>query len=97
QPLHSFPTRRSSDLSKRLPELPDVPTMAESGFPEPLLGAWWGMAAPKATDARIVERIATEIRSALSDANVVSRYGSLGMLPGGRSEEHTSELQSQSN
>lgn len=83
--------------SKRLPELPDVPTMAESGFPEPLLGAWWGMAAPKATDARIVERLATEIRSALSDPNIVSRYGSLGMLPGGYTPaEFTARIQTES-
>ncbi len=80
--------------SKRLPVLPNVPTMEESGFSEPLLGAWWGMAAPKATDPRIPDRLATEIRAALSDPGVVSRFAALGMLAGGQTPaEFTSRIQ----
>jgi tripartite-type tricarboxylate transporter receptor subunit TctC len=83
--------------SRRLAALPDVPTMAESGFAEPLLGAWWGMAAPKATDPRIVDRLASDIRAALSDAGVIARFAALGMLPGGQTPaELTARMQAES-
>jgi tripartite-type tricarboxylate transporter receptor subunit TctC len=82
---------------KRLAALPDAPTLAESGFPEPLLGAWWGMAAPRSTDARIIERLSNEIRSALSDKEVMARFAALGMLPGGQTPaEFTSRMQLES-
>ena len=69
----------------RLAALPDVPTTAESGFPEMLAGTWWGMAAPKGTDRRIVDRLAAEIRAALSDPSISSRIAALGMAAGGLS------------
>lgn len=70
---------------QRLPALPDVPTTAESGFPEFVASTWWGMAAPKGTDRRIVERLAAEIRTALSDPAVSNRLAALGMAVGGLS------------
>ncbi|MFM9969304.1 MAG: Bug family tripartite tricarboxylate transporter substrate binding protein [Burkholderiales bacterium] len=83
--------------SRRLAALPDVPTMSEGGISEPLLGAWWGMAAPKAAEPRIVERLASEIRAALADPNVIARFAALGMLPGGQSPgEFTARMQTES-
>ena len=81
---------------KRLAAFPDVPTTAESGFPELLTGTWWGLAAPKGTDPKIVDRLAAEIRAALADPAVSSRLAAIGMLPGGQSPvEFTSKIQTE--
>lgn len=81
---------------KRLAAFPDVPTTAESGFPELLTGTWWGLAAPKGTDPKIVDRLAAEIRATLSEPAVSSRLATIGMLPGGLSPvEFTSKIQTE--
>ena len=44
--------------ARRSSALPDVPTMAESGFPEFDLGAWWGVVVPAGTPQPIVDKLA---------------------------------------
>lgn len=76
--------------SSRLAALPQVPTFAEAGFPElqaAVPSNWWGMAAPKATPAAVVQRLAREIRAALSDADTRRKYEELGLTPVGSSPE----------
>jgi tripartite-type tricarboxylate transporter receptor subunit TctC len=72
---------------RRLATLPDVPTTAESGFPELLTGTWWGMVAPKGTDPKIVDRLATEVRAALADPATTDRFAQMGMIPGGQAPQ----------
>jgi tripartite-type tricarboxylate transporter receptor subunit TctC len=67
----------------RIPEIPDVPTTPEAGFSELLASNWWGLAAPKGTERRIVEQLAGEMRSALADPAIRARIGELGMIPVG--------------
>ena len=67
----------------RLGSLPNVPTTAESGFPELVTGSWWALFAPKGTDKKIVNRLAGEVRDALADPAVSSRFREMGMSPGG--------------
>jgi tripartite-type tricarboxylate transporter receptor subunit TctC len=67
----------------RLGALPDVPTTGESGFPELVTGTWWAVFAPKGTDKKIVDRLATEVRAALADATVTTRFREMGMSAGG--------------
>jgi tripartite-type tricarboxylate transporter receptor subunit TctC len=67
----------------RLSSLPNVPTTAESGFPALVTGTWWAIFAPKGTDKKIVDRLATEVRAALADATVSNRYREMGMSTGG--------------
>ena len=50
---------------KRLADLPDVPTMAESGFPDFLMTFWTGIVAPAGTPEPIVARLNTAINKAL--------------------------------
>lgn len=54
----------------RLPELPDVPTMAEAGYPETNVVAWYGLCAPKGTPPAIVEKIVASVNAALKDPEV---------------------------
>jgi tripartite-type tricarboxylate transporter receptor subunit TctC len=67
---------------ERLAEHPDVPTALEQGFPE--LGEFssgWGMVAPRGTDARIVERLWSEIKNAVADPAVKKRFTEAGQIP----------------
>ncbi len=81
---------------QRMAAFPNVPTTAESGFSDLLAGAWWGLAAPKGTDPRIIDKLATAIRATLSEPGVVSRFASLGMIPGDHSPaELASKIQAE--
>lgn len=67
----------------RMAEIPEVPTTPEDGFPELIAGNWWGIAAPRGTDPRIIERLAAEVRAALADPMARKRIAEMGMLPVG--------------
>ena len=76
--------------ANRLAALPQVPTFGEAGFPDlqaAVPGNWWGMAAPKETPAAIVQRLAKEIRAALSDPATRKKYEDLGLTPVGSTPE----------
>src|ERR1700722_6931056 len=49
----------------RTPILPDVPTFAESGYPELVMASWFGLSGPKGLDAEVVGRINREARAFL--------------------------------
>jgi tripartite-type tricarboxylate transporter receptor subunit TctC len=66
---------------ERLPDGPDVPTAAESGFPEMTASNWWGLAAPKGTPAAVIERLSSETRAALADPAVKKRILDMSMTP----------------
>lgn len=51
---------------ERLPELPNVPTMAEQGFPGIGTNAWQGMFAPAATPKPVVEKLYKSVADVLS-------------------------------
>src|SRR5215813_4656354 len=63
--------------AKRQEPLPDVPTMGEflPGFEA---RGWYGIVAPKATPAEIVEKLNKEINAALVDSNMKKRLTDLG-------------------
>jgi tripartite-type tricarboxylate transporter receptor subunit TctC len=64
--------------AKRSPALPDVPTIAESGFPRFEATAWYGVHAPAKTPKPIVSRLNAEFVTALRMADVKERLASLG-------------------
>lgn len=57
----------------RLPVLPDLPTMAEAGFPDVVADAWWGYFAPAGTPAPVVERFADALRVAFAEPRVIQQ------------------------
>ena len=80
--LKSGNLRALAVLAKqRMPELPNVPTTAEAGFPDLVFGNWWMLAAPKGTDPAIVARLGNEIRQQLADPAVKARLAELGHVP----------------
>jgi len=66
---------------QRDPLLPDVPTMAEAGFPGYVLPSWFGVAAPAGTPRAIVERLSRETLSSLARAETVSAMAKFGFAP----------------
>jgi len=66
---------------KRLPELPNVPTMAEAGYKNFDLVVWVGLAAPAGTPAAIVERWNKAVNEAVVRPGVVEKLARLGMVP----------------
>ena len=61
--------------SKRAKELPDVPTVAESGFKDFTAVTWFGIAVPAGTPEPIVQKLNTEIVKILQDPTVKERLG----------------------
>jgi tripartite-type tricarboxylate transporter receptor subunit TctC len=68
----------SSD--KRLPQLPDVPTVAES-FPGYSAITWNGLMAPAGTPKPIIDKIAAEITKACKDPQFIEKLAKLGADP----------------
>ncbi len=64
----------------RLPSLPDVPTVAEQGLAGFEASAWLSMYAPAGTPGAIVQRISSNMRTALNDAEVKRRLDELGVV-----------------
>jgi tripartite-type tricarboxylate transporter receptor subunit TctC len=58
---------------ERLKELPDVPTIAEAGYPDAAYLPWYGIYLPAATPAEVVGRIHEAINTALQSADVIQR------------------------
>ena len=68
---------------KRLPSLPDVATLAESGVPDYDVGIWMGVLYPAHTPAAAIERVNTELNKILEMPDVKARIADLGYAPGG--------------
>ena len=74
--------------TKRLASAPDVPTVAEQGFPDYDYVTFYGLAAPKGTPPYIVQRLNDEINRALQQPEVRAKLESSGaILVGGTPKE----------
>ncbi len=65
--------------SKRSPNLPDVPSLAESGFPGFEAPAWWAVLAPAKTPLEIIARMNAEINKALKMPEIASKLAAQGI------------------
>jgi tripartite-type tricarboxylate transporter receptor subunit TctC len=71
--------------AKRAPQLPDVPTVAESGVAGYDASVWWGLLAPAGLSAEITEKLYRDVASALHDPVVIAALEKLGATPVGSS------------
>jgi len=74
-------------LDKRMPQLPDVPTMEEAGFKGMSIAGFYGMYAPAGTPREIVARMSTEVQKILRMPDVVQRFYDFAFIPGGSDPE----------
>ncbi|MGZ5033336.1 MAG: Bug family tripartite tricarboxylate transporter substrate binding protein [Usitatibacter sp.] len=64
--------------AERVATMPDVPTIAESGYPGFEASVWHAFIAPRGTPAAVVEKLKAEIHKALAAADVKERLAGLG-------------------
>lgn len=67
--------------AKRSPALPDVPTVAESGYPGFAVQAWFGLMAPAGTPPAVIERLSTAARQALDAPSVHRGLQAMALEP----------------
>jgi tripartite-type tricarboxylate transporter receptor subunit TctC len=67
--------------STRVPQLPDVPTVADGGYPEAGVHASFMVAAPAATPAAVVQRLNGEINRLMKTPEVASKLDAMVLIP----------------
>jgi tripartite-type tricarboxylate transporter receptor subunit TctC len=66
---------------KRVPSLPDVPTMDEAGLKGFEVSIWHALYAPKGTPKPVIDKLTQALQEALKDATVKQRFADLGTEP----------------
>ncbi len=78
--------------AKRVDDLPDVPTIVESGFPGFDAVTWFGLLAPAGTPKEAIDRLSAEFNKALQNPALRKKLGDEGADPAGGSPEHFAAL-----
>ena len=66
---------------QRLPQLPDVPTMAEVGYPQLNLTSWIGIAAPAGTPDAVVQTLHKAVRQVATSPAMIANLKDRGVIP----------------
>lgn len=66
---------------KRVPNLPDVPTSKEAGFPEFTMSIWYAMFAPAGTSPEIINRLSQEAQKALESKELRQTLDAQSIIP----------------
>ena len=72
---------------RRMPQFPDVPTVAESGLPGFEFNSWFAMMAPAGTPRPILQYLSAEVTKALADPEVREKLNAQGLTPRGTSPD----------
>jgi tripartite-type tricarboxylate transporter receptor subunit TctC len=78
--------------SKRLPELPDVPSMTEAGYPSVDIQVWSGIFAPAGTPPAIVAKLDKALAASIHDPTVAARLEGMAIEPSSATPEQFKEL-----
>lgn len=65
---------------RRVPALPDVPTVIEAGFPGSVASNWFLLAGPAGLPAEVVARLRTAIAAASAEPAIRERFDALGLV-----------------
>ncbi|CAM3416274.1 LacI family transcriptional regulator [Bordetella sputigena] len=71
----------------RLPQLPDVPTVAESGYPGFDVTSWYGLVAPAKTPPAVLAKLERDIATVLKDPAVRQKFEDQGVEPANMSSQ----------
>src|SRR3546814_17517119 len=82
----------STTGTKRNPDLPDVPTFAESGFKSLIIEDWAVLSAPRGTPVAVVEKLNKAVLESLSDLALQQQFKRQGFFPAGLSAAAASAL-----
>jgi len=78
--------------AKRIPELPDAPTIGEAGYPAVLAASWTGLFAPAGTDALIVQKLNGAINASLKTNATRQALARLGNVAKGGTPQDLTDL-----
>ena len=82
--------------AKRIPQLPDVPTMAESGYPSFVTTAWTGLLAPAHTPQSIITKLNATLNNGLKTAELKTAFAKLNFdALGGTPQDLTATMQAE--
>jgi tripartite-type tricarboxylate transporter receptor subunit TctC len=70
-----------------VPQLPDVPTMQESGVPDFEVNSWYGVCAPAGVPTALLDKMNADIHAVMRIPEVEQRLTELGMPPAPTSRE----------
>ena len=76
----------------RNPQLPNVPTLAEQGFPETQADNWYGLLAPAGTPPAVIAKLNGAVTVALNDAAIKDKLVQSGAVPSPTSPAEFGEL-----
>ena len=80
----------------RVPQAPDIPTIAEQGYPKFETDSWYGLMAPAATPKEVIARMNAEFNKVLSDPAVRKLMDERGLEPlGGSTEKFAAHITSE--
>jgi tripartite-type tricarboxylate transporter receptor subunit TctC len=79
--------------AKRVPSLPDVPTLDEVGVKGAEVGIWHGLYAPKGTPKPVIDKLVSSLQEALKDEGVQKRFSDLGATTMPVSQQNPAALQ----
>jgi tripartite-type tricarboxylate transporter receptor subunit TctC len=77
---------------ERFPDLPDVPTMTEAGFPDVNVSLWSGFFVPAGTPKEIVAKLHKELNAVIMQSEVKNKLRALAVKPTGAGTEDFSRL-----
>jgi len=78
--------------AKRVPELPDVPTMEEAGVPNFISDTWNAISAPPKTPKAIVAKLNAAVNEALQDPDVKAQYERMRLTAVGGTPENMAKI-----
>ena len=81
-----------TNAAKRLTQLPDIPTIAESGLPDYKYEAWFGMMAPAQTPRPIVEKVSKDVAAFLTMPETVAKLLKQGSVAAPNSPAEFDEI-----
>jgi tripartite-type tricarboxylate transporter receptor subunit TctC len=77
---------------KRIPELPDMPTMIESGYPNMVSTSWTGLLAPVGTPAEVIAKLNSQINQGLKSPDLTGMLAKISSTPLGGTPADFTEL-----
>jgi tripartite-type tricarboxylate transporter receptor subunit TctC len=81
---------------ERVAQLPDVPTIAEQGYPDIVVSAWFGMIVPAGVPRDIVHRLNRDINEVLAMPDVREKLATAGLVPvGGTAEQFDAHIRAE--
>ncbi len=74
-------TMRGIIASSKMPEFPQIPTLAQLGYKQNLLGVWAAFFAPAGVSTEVSKTLIDALEKVMKDPATAARLGNLGMVP----------------